>query len=327
MNIVVMKFGGTSLSDPDKIRRAAERVARERRKGKAVAVVVSAPGEMTDELVDLAGRVSRSENPREMDQLLAVGEQVSGALLAMALRDRGIKAVSLTGLQAGIRARGPHSAAGVSSVRPRRILSELKAGRVAVVAGFQAVMENGDMATLGRGGSDLTAVALAAALNARVCEIFTDVKGVYTADPRLVSEARRISRIRTDDMLELAQAGAQVMQPQSIAYARDMRVSIHVRSAFDGREGTRIEVGRVEPCPGSVRALAIIRLGRLTSISAVGRHLDRGVALRMREVLNGGGVKCRRWSRTSGSLSCLVESSRGVSALRLLHRAFNLGRV
>ncbi|MBI5240924.1 MAG: aspartate kinase [Elusimicrobia bacterium] len=240
MRILVMKFGGTSVADPEKIQLAADRAIAARRRGRAVAVVVSAPGEMTDELLTLARRVAPEPDHRELDQLLATGEQVGISLFAMACRARKVPAVSLTGAQAGIEAGGSHTRAQIVRVRTAKLLRELRAGRIVAVAGFQGVTEDRDVATLGRGGSDLTAVALASALRTRECEIYTDVKGVYTADPRLVCDARKLDRITGEEMLELAGAGAQVMQPRSIEVAERFGVSIHVRSAFHPQPGTWI---------------------------------------------------------------------------------------
>ena len=235
-----MKFGGTSVADPEKIQRAAERAIAERRKGRGVVVVVSAPGEMTDELLSLAGRVCPEPDGRELDQLLATGEQVGIALFAMACKAKGAAAVSLTGPQAGIEAGGSYTRAHIVRIRTGKIRRELEAGRIVTVAGFQGLNPESDVATLGRGGSDLTAVALACALRTGACEIFTDVKGVYTADPRIVFEARKLERITAEEMLELAGAGAQVMQARSIEVAQRYGVAIHVRSAFQPLTGTWI---------------------------------------------------------------------------------------
>ena len=240
MKIEVMKFGGTSVADPEKIQRAAERAIAQRRKGRAVVVVVSAPGEMTDELIALAERITKAPDDRELDQLISTGEQVGVALFAMACRARGAPAVSLTGPQAGIDALGAHGRAQIRRIRTRNILKHLKAGRIVVVAGFQGLTPDGDTATLGRGGSDLTAVALASALKTGRCEIFSDVKGVYTADPRIVYDARKLAKISFEEMLELAGAGAQVMQARSMEVAERFGVEIHVRSAFHPQAGTWI---------------------------------------------------------------------------------------
>ena len=241
MRIAVLKFGGTSVADPEKIARAAERAVEMRRAGWSVAVVVSAPGEMTDELIGLAKRVAPSPDPRELDQLMATGELVGVSLFAMACRAKGTAAVSLSGPQAGFHCEGAPTLSTISSIRPRRVRAELRAGKIVAVAGFQALAPNGDTATLGRGGSDLSAVALAAVLKAERCDIFTDVKGVYTADPRVVPDARQLKRVSYEEMLELSSAGAQVMLARSIEVAQRYRVRLQVRSAFQAAAGTWIE--------------------------------------------------------------------------------------
>ena len=238
MKITVMKFGGTSVADPEKIQRAAERAIAERRKGYAVVVVVSAPGEMTDELITLAERITPNPDDRELDQLVTTGEQVGISLFAMACNARGAPAISLTGPQAGIDAVGAAGRAQIRRIRTRNILKHLREGRIVSVAGFQGLAPNGDTATLGRGGSDLTAVALASALKTGRCEIFSDVKGVYTADPRIVHDARKLRKISFEEMLELAGAGAQVMQARSMEVAERFGVELHVRSAFHNQRGT-----------------------------------------------------------------------------------------
>ncbi len=240
MALVVMKFGGSSVADADRIKNVANRVMARRKKGDKVVVVVSAPGDMTDDLITLAEGVTDSPDDREMDMLLSTGEQVSIALLSMAIKSRGMDAVSLTGPQAGIYADLDHTRARITSIRPTKVTQELKKGRIVIVAGFQGLNSRRDIVTLGRGGSDLTAVALAAVLRADVCEIFTDVKGVYTTDPRIVPEARKIDQIYYDEMLELAGAGAQVMQARSIEVGKKYNVAIHVRSSFTDDEGTMI---------------------------------------------------------------------------------------
>jgi aspartate kinase len=240
MSLVVMKFGGSSVADADRIKNVANRVMARRRAGDKVVVVVSAPGDMTDDLIQLAKGVTDNPDDREMDMLLATGEQVSIALLSMAINHHGMAAVSLTGPQAGIFADLSHTRARITRIRPAKLLKELSKGRIVIVAGFQGLNARRDITTLGRGGSDLTAVALAAALKADVCEIFTDVNGVYTTDPRIVPEARKIDRIHYDEMLELAGAGAQVMQARSIEVGKKYDVPIHVRSSFTQEEGTLI---------------------------------------------------------------------------------------
>ncbi len=240
MPLVVQKFGGSSLSTPEHIRRVAERVARERAAGSDVVVVVSAMGDTTDNLLDLLRRITPRPAPREVDMLLSTGEQVSIALLASALVSVGCPAVSLVGWQAGIRTDEVGRKARILAIDPTRVLRELAAGKVVVVAGFQGVSASGEITTLGRGGSDTTAVAVAAALNADVCEIFSDVDGVYTADPRVVPEARRIPAIAYEEMMEMAQLGAQVLQIRAVECAAMHGVTIAARSTFSDGPGTRI---------------------------------------------------------------------------------------
>jgi aspartate kinase len=240
MTLRVMKFGGSSVADADRIKNVARRAMACRRRGDRVVVVVSAPGDMTDDLITLAEGVTDKPDEREMDMLLATGEQVSIALLSMAIKHNGMDAVSLTGPMAGIYADLSHTRARITKIRPTKIFQELAKGRIVIVAGFQGLNPRRDITTLGRGGSDLTAVALAAALKADVCEIFTDVEGVYTTDPRIVPEARKIERISYDEMLELAGAGAQVMQARSIEVGKKFGVPIHVRTSFTEAEGTLI---------------------------------------------------------------------------------------
>lgn len=238
--LILMKFGGTSVADPEKIQRAAERATQARRRGAKVVVVVSAPGTMTDELVALSKRIDEKPDERELDVLLSTGELVGISLFAMACRARGVPAVSLSGPQAGIRGDERHTRAEITRIRPANIRRLLGAGNIVAVAGFQALAPSADIVTLGRGGSDLTAVALAAVLKAQYCEIYTDVKGVYTADPRLVPQARKISRLSYEEMLELSGAGAKVMLARSIEVAKRYKVRIHVRSAFHAVPGTWI---------------------------------------------------------------------------------------
>lgn len=235
-----MKFGGSSVAGPERIRRVAERVIQRRRQGHDVVTVVSAPGDMTDDLLTLAQGVCDDPDGRELDMLLATGEQVSIALLTMAVKHRGMEAISLTGPQAGILADTQHTQARIIRVEPAAIRRQLAHHRVVIVAGFQGLNPHSDITTLGRGGSDLTAVALAAALQADRCEVYTDVKGVYTTDPRVVPSARKIGRISYDEMLELAGSGAQVMQARSIEVAKKFHIPVYVQSAFSGEAGTLI---------------------------------------------------------------------------------------
>ena len=238
--VLVQKFGGTSLGTPGRITRAAKRIAASQRAGYDVVAVVSAMGDATDRLLTLAARVAKEPTARELDLLLSTGEGVSAPLMSMALNELGVPAVSLLGFQAGIQTDRRHAKARVVGVTPARIERELAAGRVVVVAGFQGVGDEMEVTTLGRGGSDTTAVALAVALKAQACEIFTDVRGIYTADPRFAPAARLLRRIACPEMLELASAGARVMHPRAIEIAEAFSMELHVRSSFHAGPGTII---------------------------------------------------------------------------------------
>ncbi|MCH8900159.1 MAG: aspartate kinase [Acidobacteria bacterium] len=247
MALVVQKFGGTSLADADRIRHVAERVTENHTAGNRVVVVVSAMGETTDELIGLAGNVSERAHPREMDMLLTAGERISMALVAMAIEDYGVPAVSFTGSQAGILTTSVHGKAEIVDITPFRVRDALDEGKVVIVAGFQGVSpDSKDVTTLGRGGSDATAVALAAALGANVCEIYTDVDGIFTADPRLVAAARKLDEISYEEMLEYAGAGAGVLMPRSVEYALRHDIPIHVRSSFHDGVGTWVKEETME---------------------------------------------------------------------------------
>ena len=237
---LVMKFGGTSVADPQKIKDVARRIVAAREAGNRVVAVLSAMGDTTDDLVRLAYDVSPRPKPRELDMLISVGERISCALAAMAIHDLGAEAISLTGSQAGIVTDTVHGRAKIVDVRARRIHEALDQERIVLVAGFQGVSTDFDITTLGRGGSDTTAVALAAALGAEVCEIYTDVEGVFTADPRLVPEARKLHAVSHEEMLELAASGAKVLQVRSVEVARNHGVKLHVRSTFSSADGTWI---------------------------------------------------------------------------------------
>ncbi len=244
---MVQKYGGSSVADAERIRRVARRVVATHQTGRPVVVVVSAMGDTTDHLIELARQISPSPPKREMDMLLSTGEQVSIALLAMAIQEEGAEAISLTGAQVGIRTDSQHMRARIQEVRTERILHELSQGRIVIVAGFQGIDDLNDITTLGRGGSDTTAVALAAALKAERCEIYTDVDGVYTADPRVVPEARRLEWVAYGEMLELASLGAVVLQPRAVEYAAQHGVVLWVRSSFVEGPGTVVrEVSPME---------------------------------------------------------------------------------
>jgi len=238
MPVVVMKFGGTSVGSVERIQAVADRVVRAREAGNDVIVVVSAMGDTTDELSAMALRIADVPDPRELDMLLTAGERIAMSLLGIALIARGCRAASYTGSQAGIITDTQHGKAKIVEIRPKRVLEALEAGNVVVLAGFQGLSTQYEITTLGRGASDLTAVAMAGAVGAETCEIYTDVDGVYTADPRIVPDARKIGSISYDEMLELAATGAKVLQSRSVEMARRHGVQLHVRSAFEDRDGT-----------------------------------------------------------------------------------------
>ncbi len=269
MALIVQKYGGSSVATPEKIKNVARRVINTREQGNEVVVVVSAMGDTTDELLDLAAKVTENPSKREIDMLISTGEQVSIALLSMAIQDQGCPVISLTGAQVGILTNKVHTKARIVSVDSERIRAELALGKIVIVAGFQGINENNDITTLGRGGSDTTAVALAAALAADVCEIFTDVDGVYSADPRIIPDARKLATISYDEMLEMASLGAVVLQPRAVEYAKHYNVVVHVRSTFTENPGTIVkEVDKVEKelvvsgvtCDRKVAKLAILEV-------------------------------------------------------------------
>ena len=240
MSLIVQKFGGSSVADAEGVKRVAHRVVDTQKAGNDVVVVVSAMGDTTDELLDLAAEVTSNVTPsRELDMLLTAGERISTAILSMAINDLGAKAQSFTGSQAGMITDGVHGSARLVEVNPERIRESIEAGNIAIVAGFQGMnRQSGDITTLGRGGSDTTAVALAAALNADVCEIYSDVDGVFTADPRIVPTAHKLDTITSEEMLEMAANGAKILHLRSVEYARRFNLKLHVRSSFSNLEGT-----------------------------------------------------------------------------------------
>jgi aspartate kinase len=240
-----MKFGGTSVADAERLKRAARRIVAAREQGNRVVAVLSARGKTTDELIAAADEISATPDPREMDMLLSTGERISCALCAMAINDLGHRAISLTGSQAGIVTDTSHTKARILDVRAERIEAALEEDMIVLVAGFQGMSTNRDVTTLGRGGSDTTAVALAAAVGAEVCEIYTDVSGVYSADPRIVPDARKLEVVSFEEMLEMAASGAKVLQLRSVEYARNHGVRIHCRSSFEDGPGTFV-VGEQE---------------------------------------------------------------------------------
>jgi len=239
-----MKFGGSSVGDAERMKRVAKRIVEKKREGNRVVVVVSAMGDTTDDLIDLSKQLTDKPSAREMDMLLTTGEQVSTALLSMTIHTHGEQAVSYTGWQVGMLTEPAHGRARITEIRPERIHKALDAGNIVVVAGFQGMTEDGEITTLGRGGSDTTAVALAAALQADLCEIYTDVDGIYSTDPRIVKVARKLDAISYDEMLELANLGAAVLHPRAVEYAKHYSVKLVVRSSFTYNEGTIV---REEP--------------------------------------------------------------------------------
>ena len=283
MGLIVQKFGGSSVADAESIKRVAARIAASKRSGQQVVVVVSAMGDTTDELIDLANQVSPMPNRRELDMLLTAGERISMALLAMAISNLGLEARSFTGSQAGIITTSTHGRARVIDVTPGRIQEALAEGAIAIVAGFQGVAQDTkDITTLGRGGSDTTAVALAAALDADVCEIYTDVDGVFSADPRIVPTARKLKSVTYEEMLELAASGAKVLHLRCVEYARRFNLPIHVRSSFSNLEGTWVV--KDQPEGGSMEQAIISGIAHDKSeakITIVGVPDRAGVAARI----------------------------------------------
>ncbi|MGH7681554.1 MAG: aspartate kinase [Candidatus Eiseniibacteriota bacterium] len=298
MPLLVQKYGGTSVGSPERIHRVADRIVETRRAGTDLIVVVSAMADTTDDLLDLAHKVSERSHPRELDMLLTAGERISMALVAMAVTDRGLEAVSFTGSQSGIVTDTSHTRAKILEVKADRIREELKRGRVVIVAGFQGVSRDREVTTLGRGGSDTTAVALAAALGAKECEIYTDVDGVYTADPRVVPSARKLAALSYDEMLELASLGAKVLHNRAVEIARRFQVPVHVRSSFNANEGTRIQKG------ASMEEVVIRGIAHdpdVAKIALLGVPDRPGVAAEIFRAVGEQGVNVRMIVQASGS--------------------------
>jgi aspartate kinase len=256
LSLVVMKFGGSSVGDADRIKRVATRIVEKKKEGHQCVVVVSAMGDTTDELIDLSNQINENPPAREMDMLLTTGEQISMSLLAMALDRLGQKAISLTGWQSGMITDPIHGRARITDIKPDRILNAIEEDVVVIVAGFQGMSEEAEITTLGRGGSDTTAVALAAAIHADTCEIYTDVDGIYSTDPRMVKVARKLKEISYDEMLELAHLGAAVLHPRAVEYAKHNQVSLVVRSSFNYNEGTDVKEEAVMEQGVAVRGIA-----------------------------------------------------------------------
>jgi len=286
--LIVQKFGGSSLANVERIQKVAERVVSYKNKGYSLVVVVSALGDTTDELIELANQITLEPSEREMDMLLSTGEQISVALLAMAIHKLGSEAISFTGAQVGIITDTSHTHARILKINADKIKEELQKGKIVIVAGFQGVTLNQDITTLGRGGSDLTAVALAKELAADECEIYTDVEGIYTTDPRIEPKAKKINEITYNEMLEMASLGAQVMQVRSIEVAKKFDVPIHVRSSFSKKSGTMIikEVKRMEEVV--VTGITLNKNEAKITICDVPDH--PGIAAKVFKELSEGGV-------------------------------------
>jgi len=287
MALIIQKFGGSSVADTERLFRAAEIIARTFREGNDVVAVLSAQGDTTDRLIAQAAAVNPDAPPRELDALLATGEQASVALGAIALKKLGLEAVSLTGWQAGLLAEGPHGSARAARLDDSRIRAELAKRKIVLVAGFQGINAEGDIATLGRGGSDTTAVALAAGLHADLCQIYTDVDGIFTADPRVVPDARQKQEITYDEMLELATLGAKVLHNRSVAIAKRFSVPLEVLSTFSGRPGTMVH-GTPEAGGNAVCGAALER--KIVRIAITGLEDTPGAAYRIFALLGREGI-------------------------------------
>ncbi|TES88425.1 MAG: aspartate kinase [Dehalococcoidia bacterium] len=288
MALIVQKYGGSSVADAEKIKNVAGRIARARDEGNEVVVVVSAMGDTTDELIELAYQISENPDSRELDVLLSTGEVVSSTLLAMSLHVMGYPAISLSGAQAGIRTDSAYSRARILQVEPKRVVRELEKGNIVIVAGFQGMTEDMDVTTLGRGGSDTTAVALAATLGAEVCQIYTDVEGVYSADPRLVPEAECLAEIHYEEMLELATYGAKVLHPRAVELGELFHIPILVASSFTDNPGTLIHGGVAMEVRNKVRSIAHnLNRGKITVVGVPDRP---GIAATIFEPLAKAGV-------------------------------------
>ncbi len=317
MAVVVQKYGGTSVADPSRIETVADRVLNLRNEGNDCVVVVSAMGQTTDQLVSLAAQISDEPDPREMDMLLSAGERVSMSLLAMALQARGVPAVSYTGSQAGILTDSSHGEARITEITGERVKNSLSKGLVVVIAGFQGVdPASREITTLGRGGSDTSAVALAAALDANACEILTDVAGVFTADPRRVPSARKLPSVGFADMLGLAEAGAAVLKPHSIEYARDAGVAVHVRSSFSSEDGTWVTDDAPQRELVGIADETINDEGRITIVGTTAT--DK--VPQLLDVLNAEGIDGRHGDSGDRMARVRVHVERIPDALRCIHR-------
>lgn len=316
--LIVQKFGGSSLAGPERLRRAAGICAETRRRGNELVAVVSAAGDSTDELLALAHRLMPHPPARELDALMATGEQQSAALMAIVLESMGLAARSFSGWQAGIRTNAVHGEADIREIRPVRLREALAEGEIAVVAGFQGLGPTGDVTTLGRGGSDTTAVALAAALEAARCEIYTDVDGIYTADPRLLPDARLLPEIDDRDMLLLAEGGSQVLHPGSVRLAGAVGLPLHLLSSFRAGSGSVVRRLAEEERP----ALAGVTRDTLRNrVTLVGRCADRALLEKLRAGLEQCGIPVRGTEAGEGCVTLTVAPAQLLPALELCHRA------
>lgn len=316
--LIVQKFGGSSLADPRRLRRAAGISAEAQRRGNRVTVVVSAAGDSTDELLALAHRLMPHPPRRELDALMATGEQRSAALMAITLQSLGLPARSFSGWQAGIRTDERYGEAAIRHIDPARLLAAMDAGEIAVAAGFQGLSPAGDVTTLGRGGSDTTAVALAAAMGADRCEIYTDVDGIYTADPRLLPDARLLREIDSRDMLRLAEAGSQVLHPGSVRLAMETGMPLQLLSSFRAGPGSRVRQLSEEERPALAGAT---RDEKRSAVTVVGRAADEGLRARLTEQLEHSGIPVRSSETGEGCVMIQVAPAQLLPALELCHRA------
>ena len=315
--LIVQKFGGSSLADPERLRRAAGICAEAKRRGNGLAVVVSAAGDSTDELLETAYKINPHPPLRELDALMATGEQRSAALMAIMLESMGLPARSFSGWQAGIHTDGNHGDAAILSIDTRRLTQSLDRGEIAVTAGFQGLSPQEDVTTLGRGGSDTTAVALATALAADRCEIYTDVDGIYTADPRLLPDARLLREIDYRDMLRLADGGSQVLHPGSVRLAMKAGLALHLLSSFRPGAGSVVRALSEEERP----ALAgITRDASNSSITLVGRGADAALAEELARELEHRGIPVRSTETGQGCVTLTVAPAQLLAALELCHR-------
>lgn len=319
MRTIIIKFGGSSLADPGKIRRAAAIILAYKLRGLRPVAVVSAPADSTDDLLKLAAMTGAKDEAREMDALLAAGEQLSAALMALALKAEGAQAVSLTGFQAGIITDSVYSDAAIKQIQPARLRRELKAGKIPVVAGFQGISSQGDITTLGRGGSDLTAVALARELKASMCVFFTDVKGIYTAHPALIPEARKIKTISYKEVITLAGLGTEVRQLRAIRYAARHNIPLQLRSSFHSGPGTLVTAAGGAQ---GVTCLSIHKKGEIARVALIGRKLSKAEAIRALKAAKSAGISAVSEKVSSGSITITVHAAQGEALLKTLHTAF-----